>query len=249
MRRFPRLSPRSLLVASAGLLAGSAAWAQNVDQLQTLGQDEFRLLSEDLGAVLSYRPQTPTTPLGITGFDVGVAATASKVKHVDVLDKATADNNGSTVYVPTLRAHKGLPFGIDVGVQYAKVPSSNIKHYGGEVRYAILEGTAVTPAVGIRGSMTKISGVDQLDLDTKGVDVSISKGFVGITPYAGFGRVWTTSTPKGTAVSVAGLSEEKFSQTKAFVGVGFNFALLNLNLEADKTGDVNSYSAKVGLRF
>jgi hypothetical protein len=246
MRRSSRLS---VLIATAGLLAGTSASAQNVDQLQDLAQDQFRLLSEDLGSVLSYRGQTPTTPLGITGFDIGVAATASKIKNVEVLDTATGESNDSTVYIPTLRAHKGLPFGIDVGVLYAKVPSSNIKYVGGEVRYAILEGTPVTPAVGIRGSITKLSGVDQLDFDTKGVDVSISKGFVGITPYAGFGRVWTTSTPKGTAVSVAGLSEEKFSQTKAFVGVGFNFLLMNFNLEADKTGDVNSYSAKLGLRF
>lgn len=239
----------SSLLAAASLLAGPAAQAQNVDQLQNIGQGQFRLLSEDLGAVLGYRAQTPAEPLGITGFDIGVAATSSKIKNTAILDAVTSDSTDSTVIIPTLRAHKGLPFGIDIGLLYAKVSGSNIKYTGGEVKYAILDGGALTPAVAIRGSMTKLSGVDQLDFDTKGVDVSISKGIAMLTPYAGFGRVWSTSTPKGTAVTVAGLREEKFSQTKAFVGLGMNMLLLNLNVEADKTGDVNSYSLKLGLRF
>jgi hypothetical protein len=32
-------------------------------------------------------------------------------------------------------------------------------------------------------------------------------------------------------------------------GVGIKLVLFNFNLEADKTGDVTGYSAKVGLRF
>jgi hypothetical protein len=102
-----------------------------------------------------------------------------------------------------------------------------------------------SPALGVRASFTKLSGVDQLSMDTRGVDISISKGFAFITPYAGLGRVWVESDPHGTA----GLRKEEFSLDKAFVGVGMNFALLNLNLEADKTGNVSSYSLKLGLRF
>ena len=48
----------------AGLLAAAPAWAQTIDRIQNLAQQEFRLLSEDLGGALSYHPQTPTAPLG-----------------------------------------------------------------------------------------------------------------------------------------------------------------------------------------
>jgi hypothetical protein len=34
-----------------------------------------------------------------------------------------------------------------------------------------------------------------------------------------------------------------------FVGIGMNFAVLNLNVQADKTGDASSYSLKLGWRF
>ena len=39
--------------------------AADINNIQALNQAQFRLLSEDLGAALSYKPLTPTTPLGI----------------------------------------------------------------------------------------------------------------------------------------------------------------------------------------
>lgn len=235
---------RVSLLALLALVA-LPAWAQKIDQIQLLSQEEFRLLSEDLGGVLSYRPLIPTTPLGTTGFDIGLALTGAKIKNKEILERATSDNAPSTVPVPTLRAHKGLPFGIDVGLMYAQIPSTDIKYYGGELRWAFIQGGATMPAVGVRGNFTKVSGIDQIDFDTKGLDVSISKGFAVATPYAGVGRVWVSSDPKGNG----GLSKEDFGLTKFFLGIGFNFALANLVLEADRTGDVNAVSAKVGLRF
>jgi hypothetical protein len=221
------------------------AWAQKIDRIQVLSQDEFRRLSEDLGGALSYKPIIPTTPLGTTGFDIGIALTAARLENTDILERASSDDAPSTLPIPTLRAYKGLPLGFDVGLLYAQIPGSDIKYYGGELRWAIIQGGLTTPSIGVRGNFTKVSGIDQIDFDTRGVDLSISKGFPVATPYAGLGYVWVKSDPKGNG----GLSKEDFGLTKFFLGVGFNIALMNLALEADKTGDVVSYSAKVGLRF
>ena len=232
------------VVLFSGLLAASPAWAQEIDQLQSLAQAQFRLLSEDLGAALSYHAQIPAEPLGITGFDIGVGVTATRMEHAEILQSATSDDADTTLYVPTIRLHKGLPAGFDIGLTYASIPGSNIRYTGGELRYAILKGGVASPAIGVRASVTKLSGVDQLAFDTRGVDVSISKGLGFLTPYAGIGRVWIESDPRGTS-----LSKEEFSLTKAFVGIGMNFALLNVNLQADRTGDASSYSLKLGWRF
>jgi hypothetical protein len=222
--------------------------AADIDQLQALGQTQFRLLSEDLGAALSYKPLTPTAPLGITGFDIGIAATSTKLQNSTVFnDASTGDFSISSAIVPSLRVHKGLPLGIDVGVMYGAVPSTNIKLVGAELRYAFVQGGAAMPAIGIRGSYTKLSGVDQLDFDTKGVDLSISKGFLLFTPYLGVGKVWVTSTPKEIAATT--LTEESFSLNKVFVGLNLNFGLVNLAVEGDRTGEATSYGAKLGFRF
>jgi len=225
------------------LFAVSLPVAAKDINIQPLNQGDFRALSEDLGAALSYKPLTPTAPLGITGFDVGIAVTDTKLENSAVFAKAGADISNAAV--PTLRVHKGLPFGIDVGVMAGAVPSTNIRLFGGELRYAIVAGGTAMPAIGIRGSYTKLSGVDRLDFDTKGVDLSISKGFLMFTPYGGVGKVWASSTPNGTPA----LSKESLSMNKVFVGINMNFGLTNLAFEGDRTGKATSYGAKLGFRF
>jgi hypothetical protein len=117
--------------------------------------------------------------------------------------------------------------------------------WGAEVRYAILDGGTVTPALGLRGTYSKLSGINELDFHTTGLELLISMRLTIFTPYAGVGQIWTTSEPVG----VPNLKKEEFTQGKYFVGGNLNFGLINLALEADKTGDAPSYSAKIGFRF
>jgi len=236
---------KRLFAVVLGFSGATPLLGQQVDQLQLINQAEFRLLSEDLGGALAYRPQTPTEPLGVTGFDLGVGLTAARIQNVAILERVTSDSAPETIPVPSLRIHKGLPWGFDVGLLYAAIPGSNLEYIGGELRYALLLGGVAAPAIGVRASLTKLRGVDQLELDTRGLDLSISKGFAVFTPYAGIGQVWVESDPKG----VASLQKEEFKLGKAFIGLGFKLALFNINLEADKTGDVKGYSVKAGLRF
>lgn len=233
---------------AAALLAAAAApaLAADIDSIQLLSQNEFRLLSEDLGAALSFKPLIPSEALGITGFDLGVAVTGTKLKNVAILDKASSGGDVPSVLpVPTLRLHKGLPLNLDVGVAFSQVPGTNIRYTGGELRWAILPGSTLAPAVAIRGTLTRLTGVDQLDFDTKSLDISISKGFANVTPYGGIGQVWVKSTPKG----VPGLRGEDFTQTKVFGGINVNLGLANLAFEADGTGGTTTVGAKLGFRF
>jgi hypothetical protein len=234
------------LLALLTLGIAQPAMAANITTLGQLGQAEFRTLSEDLGAALSYKPITPTAPLGTTGFDMGIEVTQTDVsKSAQLWNKVT--NNGGTVsklYVPKLSFAKGLPFGIDVAAFYSKIPTTNISLYGGELRYAILEGGVAQPAVAVRGAFTKLAGVNQLSLSTNSLDVSISKGFAMFTPYAGIGQVWVSST-----ANVGGLAAEKFSKSKVFAGSNLNLGFTNLAAEWDKTGGVQSISMKLGFRF
>ena len=237
---------RSITTLALLALLTSSAWGQTLNSVQTLTQSEFRQLSEDLGGALSYRPQIPTTPLGTTGFDIGVADSAVKLAHPAIMQKAASGTVRSTMHVPTLRAHKGLPFGIDFGLAQASVPGSNIKYTGGELRYALVSGGVTTPAVGLRGSFSRLSGVSQIDLSTRGADLSISKGFALVTPYAGVGRVWVTSDPKA---GIPVLARESFALNKSFVGLCLKLGLFALNVEADRTGAVSATSVKIGLQF
>jgi hypothetical protein len=238
---------KRLLAASALLAAStSPALAGDIDSIQLLTQNEFRLLSEDLGAALSYKPMIPSEALGITGFDIGLGLTGTSLKNDNILEKASSGRSvPSMLPVPTLRLHKGLPLNLDLGIAFSQVPGTNVRYYGGELRWAILPGSTLVPAVALRGTLTRLTGVDQLDFDTKSVDLSISKGFANITPYGGIGQVWVKSTPVGVPL----LRGEDFTQTKVFAGVNINLIGANLVFEADSTGGTTSVGAKLGFRF
>jgi len=227
----------------------SAFAANNLDSLQTLGQTDFRLLSEDLGSALSYKALAPAEPLGITGFDIGIEMTGTSLEHSKLFDKACSGCGLSTLPLAKLHAHKGLPLNFDVGAFYSTVPNSDIRLMGAELRYAFIEGGVALPAVALRGTYTRLSGIDQLDFNTRSLELTTSKGFAMFTPYAGIGKVWSTSTPNLPAPFTNNLSEERFAQNKIFIGGNLNFGLTNLALEGDKTGKATSYGIKLGFRW
>lgn len=228
------------------LCAAGAAQASNNINIGNLGtsQTDFRLLSEDLGSALSYKALLPAEPLGITGFDVGVEATSTQLANASVFDTATGSSMKSLI-IPKVHVDKGLPFGIDVGAFISKVPNSNISLTGAEIRYAFIEGGVAMPAVAVRATYSQLSGVNQLSLNTRGIDLTASKGILMFTPYAGVGQVWVDSTPD----AATGLKAERFTLSKYYVGTNINLGLMNFDLEADKTGKATSYGIKIGLRF
>ncbi len=226
-------------------LAQPSQAADYVNNLGTLTQPDFRLFSEDLGSALSYKPLTPATPLGLTGFDIGAEVTDTQISNSSVWHLVTGNGSSTSLVVPKIQVYKGLPLGFDVGAFYSKVPNSNIRLWGADMSYALLHGGITAPAVGLRASYTRLQGVDQLDFHTTGVDLSVSKGFLMFTPYAGVGQVWVNSTPSG----IPGLQGESFSLTKYYVGADINFAVINMDIEADRTGSDNTYGIKLGWRF
>jgi len=239
------------LFCAIGFLAQPALAANNITALQNLGQSDFDALSEDLGSALSYKPVTPAAPLGVTGFDLGLEVTQTNMaKSSQLWGTITGSGNSlSSLYVPKVHVAKGLPLGFDVALVYSKIPTTNISLVGGELRYAILDGGVATPSVAVRGAFTKLSGVDQLSFNTKSVDVSISKGFLMFTPYAGVGHVWVDSSTNVLSKVTGTSLTDNFTQNKVFAGANLNLGLVNLAAEVDRTGSARSITAKVGFRW
>lgn len=236
----------TLAACAAALAAPLAAAATDFDTLNNLSQAEFALFTKDLGAATSYKQLASAAPLGITGFDIAVASAFTNTQYPELWSKAAgnADIPG-TVPVPGIRIAKGLPFGIDIGATYATLPKVDAKLAGVELRWALLEGGLVSPAVGLRVAATKLSGVDQLSLSNASFDVSISKGFPFITPYGGVGAVRTSAKVNGATT----LQSETPTQARVFAGLHLNLGLFDITAEGDKTGKTTSYSARLGFRF
>ena len=177
-------------------------------------QSQFEDLSKQLGIMIGYTPLAPAEPLGIIGLDVGIGVTVADIDQDESFwINAVEDKDPPSFFVfPKFHVQKGLPFGFDAGLAYATVPRSNIGLVGAELKWAFIRGGIALPAVAVRGSYTRLIGVDDLDLDTYGADLSISKGFAFVTPYAGFGQLWINSRSDL-------FDDENQSVTKGFFGL------------------------------
>lgn len=194
-------------------------------------QSDFEDLSRQVGIAISYAPLAPAEPLGILGFDVGMEVTAVDIDQDESFwTNAVDETPPSYLIIPKIHAQKGLPLGFDVGLEYAKAPGTNIGLIGGELKWAFVKGGTAVPALALRGSYTQLLGVDDLDLITYGADLSISKGFGFLTPYAGVGQIWISSKEKTDTVD---LDKENLSLTKGFIGLKLTLFVFSFVAEAD----------------
>ena len=76
------------------------------------------------------------------------------------------------------------------------------------------------------------------------LELSVSKGGLMLTPYAGIGAVRYQGD-----TSLGGLSQETINEKKYFLGLNFNLGLVNFAAETEQTGDNTTTSAKIGVRF
>lgn len=246
MRKF------ALSLLLLGVLVSNSFAIDDIKFSAGMTQGLFKKFSEELGVALSYKPVSPAEPYGLTGFDLGVELSAIKIDDKYWKNAVKDLDVPSYLFVPKIHAIKGLPFGIDIGAVYSQIPGSNVKFFGGEIKYAIIQGGAVFPAVAVRGTYTQLSGVEELDFKTYGAEASISKGFgvgVKITPYAGVGMNYFKSTPKGNAANVLGLKEETITKPKAYLGARLNVLLLTLTGEVEYNNVTPVYSLKAGVSF
>ncbi|MDP3857909.1 MAG: hypothetical protein Q8Q73_09130 [Stagnimonas sp.] len=235
---------RALAALSLSLFAVAAS-AESDFEIQPGGsQAQFRSVAKDIAATLDYKALGPAEASGLTGFSIGAFATYAPTSDKAAWAAVTGEDVDA-IGVVGVSAVKGLPFNIDIGAFYSQVPKTDAKLFGGEVRWAVLPGGVATPAVAVRGSYTKLSGEDQLEYDAFGFDVSVSKGFAFLTPYAGAGYSFGTVATD----PLFGYEDEDVNQAKLFLGARIALGFLQLTPEYTRSGDTNAYSLRTSIGF
>ena len=211
-----------------------------------LSQDEFNSLSSDIGLVTSPLALDPPGPSrGIEGFEIGAAFSVADIfERSNYWDKVTKDGKAPDFYfIPRIEARKGLPAAFDLGLGYAYVDGTNIKVLSGDIKYAFLEGSHISPAFAVRGSFAKTFGIDYLDLYTATIDFSLGKQFPYLNPYIGLGQVYVMSYPHSIPSSansfrftppVKKLHSFREFETKGFGGIRITYPdYLNFTAQLD----------------
>lgn len=231
---------------AACLLPAGAVRADFPDTLGSLSQQQFIRLAKNLSAATHYKSISPAEELGTFGLDIGAELSTTELDE-PLFDEASGGSFGSDkLLVPRIHVHKGLPLGLDIGASLGKVGETDITLIGGELRYNLMHGNTLAPAVAIRASYSQLQGITDLDLNSAALELTVSKGFFMLTPYAGAGIVRTNANPNPEEPGE--LRADTFDQEKFYVGLTLNLGFA-VTLEAEKTGDFQTYSAKAGLRF
>ncbi|MEW5806462.1 MAG: DUF6588 family protein [Acidobacteriota bacterium] len=229
----------------------SALAGVDIEITEDFTEDGFRKLSEEIGFAISYFPLAPAEGLGVPGVDISIQVRGINItEDSDYWSSATQETDVSSyLIVPALQVRVGLPKQIDIGAFYAMVPDSNVKIQGAEVKWAFLKGGTVTPALAARAAYTRLNGVDHLEMNTKGIDLSISKGFTFFTPYAGAGLLSVRSEAADLPFTPAVPLDESFIMGRYFAGARFTFGIVAIVAEYDRGGGVDSLTAKLSLHF
>lgn len=237
-------------VAAMVMLASAASLTQakDIQFTDVITQEDFKEFTKEFGSALLFNPMAPAEPLGILGFDVSLETVFTDISDDKGFWKKLVDDNDPYSFLPVPRLHvqKGLPYNIDVGAMFTSVPDTNIQLWGIEAKYAILEGSMLTPALSVRASYSQLQGADDIDADTQSLDVLVSKGFLMFTPYAGASYTRLNASENSDLVTLDDASETGY---RALAGVQFSpFPLVIINGEIS-FGEVTQYGLKIGVRF
>lgn len=237
---------KKILVFAVMLLCG-AAFAGDFGIQSGMTQSQFSSLVKEMGQIVTPTPNSPAEPLKTIGFDVALETAVIDIADGEDYWKNAWDDNDPSSVVSVYRVHiqKGFPFGLDLGLSITKGVNIDFTAITGEVKYAILEGTAVTPALSVKGSYTKVTGLDDMSLQTASAGAYISKGILMLTPYAGVEGIYAMASDD----SGNHLDDEKVGAVRGLAGLQFSpFPLLVINAEVAK-GTAMEYGLKAGLRF
>jgi hypothetical protein len=255
-----------VFAAATTSLTAHAANGLNFD-FNKIADAEYKKLVEPVTTPMRYMFSTPAKSTGILGFDLGVAATFVKLP-ADAINVAKTSVSGgddipSTLPVPRLTAQKGLPLGIDLGINASVVPGTNIKLLGGGLQYQIGLPVPVLPLyAAARAGYTTLLGLEELSSTHLNIEGLVSAGMpagvsaiLDIEPWIGFGADFATAkstikyTEANTTLEVK--PEHEWTEKYTLAGVRLSLGFLRIGAEGHFSMDSRPtmYTVKAAIGF
>lgn len=213
--------------------------------IKALTPTDLSIFAKDLNNLISYRNAGPAEPSGLLGFEFKALANFLDSDNDNIWNNSVTGGAPSTLTAPQIVVTKGLPYNFDLSARTGKVLDTELKFTGAFVKYSILEGTMLTPALSVGLGFSKITGGADFDASQYEAQTVVSKGFANFTPYAGFSWSKIEISPHAST----GLAETSEDDIRSFAGFRFSFLPLAwMNLEYGKS-DVSSLTASFSLGF
>jgi len=216
---------------------------QQINELSNLINSQFKSYAENLSSAQSHRALSRRGASGASELNIGVELTSTTIERDSFLEEYTSSESPNILYLPKFHVNTGQNYGWNAGAFYSSVPASDIEIYGGELSYSLNTRHEYLPSVSVRGTYSQLTGVDDLLLTSTGLELSVSKGFSGLTPYAGIG-----TTRLDGEYQLDGYTS-RLTHNKYFMGLQFNLGMFSLSAEAEQTDEESTTKAKMGFKF
>ena len=188
-------------------------------------------------------------PLGISAGG-GVSYLNVPQSTVDSLNKYTdsANNFPSAIIIPRFIGKIGLPGGLDLAVNYAKIPQSSIVLSGIAAQYAFFNPRLLPISMAIRVGYTQIKGFIPFDANSTNAEALLGIPITIIKPYVGIGNNWSNASTSISNQTISLSKSASWSETYATLGIQIS-ALLGLALEAQVSSSQTIYNAKLSIEI
>ena len=202
-----------------------------------LTQLEFADFAKELGSVLRFRQLGDTTPLGKGNVDVGVQFGNMPSEHTAL---------GHPLAFPRFVARFGTGERVDVGAWGGFQPDARYGMAGVDTKITLLsQGPARPVSVSIRPSFTSLIGPTEVWAANASIDVTVSRAFGPVSPYAGLATTASLAIERSADVD---LNPATADGSLSYAGVSYAWRALSLSAEIEK-GTRVSYAFRFGTRF
>ncbi|MBT4761527.1 MAG: hypothetical protein HOO06_07515 [Bdellovibrionaceae bacterium] len=261
-----------LLILTSVFLLSHTALA-NIS-FESMDQNDVDGVVQDLASGFTHVSLRPASALGtIFGIEVAGYVGTTAADKISTLTRA-ADANAGEIILPHagLAAAISVPYG--VGLEFNLVPSFDADGAGFSsnsfaAKWTLTKGMLDLPVdLSVSASMANLSmslaqsvpgATGQYDFDTTNTTLMfmISKDFMFIEPYFGFGSVSisgdtkfnATASDSGFTFTTGNSISSSLSGTQLVAGVQLNLLFLTLGFETGTVMGASRSSFKLGLKF
>jgi hypothetical protein len=243
----------------------------DVPVFDDIDEEEMKTIIEEFGSSFSHTSVSSASSLGkIFGIEAGIVVGLVKSEGVKaIVEDVSPGTDFDSVPHAALLAGVSLPFGL--GAELSFIPDVEfadieLKRHGLAFKWtltdAFLSGWPIDLAIKAHWGNSQLA-FRQTSPDTEvtfeaeilGAGVIVSKDFLIVEPYAGFGlvkidgKLSATASIFDAAFTTGTEGESDRTGVEYFVGVQANLLILRAAVEYGKILDNDKISAKIGLKF
>jgi len=165
-----------LFALGAGMAISTNSWAGNLDTRDA--SKMFGMFSQ----LNRYSPIDGAGSHGTIGYSLGLGASLHQFPETNELQRRElrlkeSEPIDANITLPQLSIIKGVMSPLDIGLTLATIPTSELHRIGAHLQWTVFEDFQM-PAVAVRGSFSRITGLPTSEFSTIGFDAVLSYGFL-----------------------------------------------------------------------